>query len=174
MRTRIAFDIEQNYPSKTIIQVGIAIGDMDTGEILYSEDFLIKTPEIINERILELTGITPYSSKGMTLEECYTHLLDLKNDYDFSWNPIVWGLGDIEAFREQLTPKEDFIFGWRYQDTKALYQTYRDINALSIASSLRAALKSVGLGFSGRPHDARHDAINTFRLYYHLAEYFRE
>ena len=44
----MALDLELNQPSKSIIQIGICIGNIQTGEILEKLDWIIKQPEEIN------------------------------------------------------------------------------------------------------------------------------
>lgn len=180
-RNLLAIDLELNQPSGVIIQIGYCVGDPVTGDVLLNGSFYINTDEKITEYITNLTGITQedLESKGIDLIEAYYSLQEIQETYNCWMNPLVWGMGDSEAIKKQLKDHldfetEGFIFGRRSFDAKARFQANRLAEGKHIAGGLKTAMGKFGLKFEGRPHDAKWDALNTFRIFYYFLQKERE
>lgn len=177
----ISIDLELNPDSKgkptKIIQLGYVIGDVRNERIFCERSLIINPHEDLGfiqdgRSITDLTGITQEMvDNGMSLQEAYEIMCgDIKR-----WNPTVtavqWGTGDSRALRQELGLSiEDYIFRMREFDAKTLYQVYRLFNNEGVAAGLENAMKSLGMEFIGRPHDAKDDALNTFRIFYKLGK----
>ncbi len=160
----ISLDLELNQPSGTIIQVGCVVGNLETGEILEEYSKCIKIDEIINDRIIKLTGIKQNDvDNGIKLYEAYIDLKNLHNKYECFRNAITWGGGDCRALRNALNLDDEmFLFGRREIDAKTLYVSYRFANNLKHQGGLARAMGQLGLQFKGKKHCAVDDARNTF------------
>ena len=181
----VAFDLEMNQPTDTIIQIGAVAGNIFTGEILEEMSVIIYTDEKLCTDsnicdIPKLTGITDEMVKdGISLPEGYKMLSDLRTKHDCHRNPIVWGGGDVGCLKEQLIRDYDmqfstgfgvnkhlpmFCFGMRWFDAKSFFQIHKFMNGESMQSGLKKAIKRMGMQFKGKGHDAKDDALNTFNI----------
>jgi inhibitor of KinA sporulation pathway (predicted exonuclease) len=171
----MSLDLEMNQPSGTIIQVGIAVGNLESGEIIESICWDIKTQEQISKFIQDLTGITQGAVENG--EELYYVYQVLKNRhlmYGCFRNCLTWGGGDSETLRTQLgLDDEAFLFGRRWIDAKTLFISRCFSLGLKHQSGLAKAMSRLGLQFKGRKHNAMDDAINTFYIYHKLIQDFK-
>jgi inhibitor of KinA sporulation pathway (predicted exonuclease) len=171
----VSLDLELNQPSNKIIQIGYAIGNIVTKEILHQDFIYVNPEERINPFITELTGIADHHvENAVSLETAYELM---KNDiapYECFINPITWGGGDSLFLREQLgfQNNEYFIFGRRWIDVKtlAIHELVKKAGNFNVKGGLGRTMPKFGLTFEGRKHDAMHDAVNTLRLYFKLLE----
>lgn len=169
----MALDLELNGPD--IIQVGVAIGNADTDP----DDYVVrswyvqpKSGNPIEPRITELTGIDQALLDGCAVDHgtIASELSDLIRDTEVFVNPVQWGLGDadelLEEFRQLGCPFPHF--GRRVIDVKHYYLYIEAANGHALAGGLRSSMGRHGLQFSGIPHRADHDALNTLRFFFHL------
>ena len=166
----LSLDMEYNQPSKAIIQIGITIGNLATGDILERKKWHIKSDEILAPYIIKLTAITQEDvDNGKSLIEIYTELEALHKQYDCFRNVITWGGGDSEDLRNGLKlDDETFLFGRRWIDAKTEFIGYCFANDMHHQSGLAKSLTRLGLKFEGRKHDAGDDSYNTFKIYREL------
>lgn len=170
----LVLDLEMNQPSKTIIQVGIAVGNVFTGELLLHEAMNIHCAEILNPDIIALTGISQTDvTKGIQLQTAYERMIAVASQYDVFINPITWGGGDSETLRQQLNMNDQrWLFGRRWIDAKTVYIAWRTAQLQEVQGGLAKAMTKLGLAFKGRKHNAGDDAANTFRIYHRLLQEF--
>lgn len=170
----IALDLEMNQPSKTVIQVGLAVGNIVTGEIMVQEAINIYTLELLNPDIIELTGISQADvNAGVALTAAYDRMVALANLYDVFINPLTWGGGDSETLRQQLNmSNQNWRFGRRWIDAKTLFIAWRMSQQKEVQGGLARSMTKLGLAFKGRKHNAGDDAANTFRIYHSLLQEF--
>lgn len=169
----ISIDLELNQPSGKIIQIGYVIANIRDGRILKEASLIVNPNEplgLLNDRnmtITDLTGITQEQvDNGLTLQEAYDYMCQDIKKYNPSRTPVQWGTGDSRTIRTQLgLSYNDFIFRGREFDVKTLFQTYQLFNNDSVAAGLGSAMKTMGLEFEGREHDALADAYNTFLMF---------
>jgi len=163
----MSIDLELNQPSNTIIQVGVVVGNLNSGEILREFSSNILVSEEIAEEITQLTHITQKDvDEGNSLEKVYRYLRFLHKYYDCFRNPITWGGGDSECLRKELKlDEEDFVFGRRWIDAKTLFISRCLARGERTQSGLAKAMVRMGMKFEGRKHCAVDDARNTFYIY---------
>lgn len=172
----MSLDLEFSQPEEIIIQVGVAIGDTNTGEILESRSWNIRSDAVVSQYITDLTGITQddVTNASHTLAECYEELREMHTRHKCMRNPLTWGGGDSEALRHQLGLDEDlFLFGRRHLDTKTLFVSRQMANSLPFVGGLKRSMGRLGMKFEGTPHRAADDARNTFLIYHRLLDHFR-
>lgn len=171
----MALDLEFAQPCGTIIQVGIAIGDIKTGEILYTGQWDIKSDTQVSEYITNLTGITQADiDKGIPLQVAYDHMVLMHMQYECIMNPLTWGGGDSETLRKQLGMDEGrWRFGRRWIDAKTLFIARQMARGQPYIGGLSRSMKKMGLKFEGEAHRASTDAENTFRMYHKLLGEFK-
>lgn len=178
----LALDLEMNQPSGKIIQIGACVGDLEAGTILATFSVFVNPYEQLAERITDLTGITQKQvDHGVSLLDAYLLLKQFHAQHGCFMNPVEWNGGDSILLKKQLKDEYpdfenfyDWCFGRRYLDAKTLYQSYRVINGKPAAGGLARAMTKFGLAFKGAKHDARDDAVNTFRIFHKLVQYFKE
>jgi len=172
-----ALDLEMAQPSGKIIQIGMCLGDIQTGEIKEKYRWYVNPKEEITEYITNLTGITndDIRKEGVSLKTAYEVLCDVYAQHRPFMNPLTWGGGDSQALREQLGigKNQYFVFGRRWIDVKTVYQAWRHSQGEGPRSGLAKSMLRLGLKFDGRKHDALDDAINTFRVYCELLRRFK-
>jgi inhibitor of KinA sporulation pathway (predicted exonuclease) len=166
-----AFDLELNQPSGKIIQIGAVVGDTLTGEISQRLSIFVNPGEPLAERIGELCGIRQEQlDQGQTLYDAYLEIKKFHTKYSDFINPVTWGGGDSQTLRDQLGEiSTAWCFGRRWIDAKTLYASMiiaRDDQ--TPRGGLKDSMKSLGLTFKGREHDALDDAENTFKIYHHM------
>lgn len=168
----ISIDMEYNQPSESIIQIGIAVGNLKSGEILDEYECYIYQDEQISEYITNLTGITQSNvDGGISLSEAYEVITEMHTEYECFRNPITWGGGDSVDLRDALDLDDKmFVFGQRWIDCKTLFVSWCFANNLKHQSGLAKSMTRLGLSFQGKKHTALDDAKNTFVVYRHLLE----
>ncbi len=172
----LSIDLEMNQDSGKIIQIGAVVGDIRTGEILEELSLFVNPHEQLSEYIINLTGIKQYEvDEGVELENAYKVLVDFKRRNNCFHCPITWGGEDMKCLKEQckIEPK-DWEFGRNHFDAKKLFQSYCLANDLNLQSGLGKSLVRMKLNFEGKAHNAIDDARNTFKIYKHLLQYFKE
>lgn len=174
----MALDLELNQPSNTIIQIGITIGNVYTGEVLEKKGWLICVAEEINPYITQLTTITQEMvDSGVFLDDAYREMTELYKKHNCTLNFVTWGGGDHKALRTQLFEHYDlnpslgkvqWEYGHREFDVKTLFLALAMAGSKKVRSGLAKSMTRVGLAFEGTKHWAPDDAHNTFRLLVHL------
>ena len=161
-----SLDLEMNQPSGKIISVGAVVGNILSGEILGSLHVFVNPQETLAPFIVTLTGIKQEDVDGAgTLLEAYEQLRAMHLIFEAFMNPITWGGGDSETLKAQLPSDVEWCFGRRWIDAKTFYISYRLANGLPIQSGLSKSMSKLGLAFEGKKHNAKDDALNTFRIY---------
>ena len=169
----MALDLELN--GSDIIQVGVAVGNADTDPADYvvrSWYVQPKSGAAIDPRITELTGIdqTLLDSCAVDHGTVASELGGLIRDTGVFVNPVQWGLGDAaELLAEFRVLGIDFPhFGRRVIDVKHFFLFVEAANGHALSGGLRSSMGRHGLQFSGTPHRADHDALNTLRFFFHM------
>lgn len=168
-----SIDLEMNQPSGKIIQIGVSVGNILTGEKLGAFEKVVSPGEPLDPRIVILCGITEQdiSSKGVPLTEAYQELQDFLLPFSDvrQLNPLTWGGGDSMALRSQVGVQDErWLFGRRWTDVKTVYTAWQHSRGREAIGGLSTSLKQMGMKFEGRPHSAEADAWNTFRMYFKL------
>jgi inhibitor of KinA sporulation pathway (predicted exonuclease) len=176
----ISLDLEMNQPSNSIIQIGVAIGDIESKSIIETACIHVHQNEQITNYIQKLTGIAQQDvDNGISILDAYSQLEKLIVKHQPFINPITWGGGDSECLKQQLysfcrdnnlPQPETWIFGRRWIDVKTLFVSWRFANLAEIQGGLSRSMVKVGLRFQGRAHNAKDDAVNTFYMYCALLE----
>jgi len=174
----LALDLEMNTLEGThepgkIIQVGIAIGNLDSytkKENYIERSWYIDPFEPIYPRITELTGITNdnVAKESTPLETIQDEIYDLMQEYKCFANPVVWGGGDANLFKKEAKEKIGYckLFGHREIDLKTIYSFFQMAKNEKLNSSLKSTLVSYKLNFEGTQHRAVDDARNTLSLFF--------
>lgn len=178
----IAIDCEMAQPSNKIIQIGACAADLDTGTVLDTFMVFVNPEEKLSEYIKDLTRITQEQvDKGVSLYDAYLMLKEFHEKHKCFMNPIEWNGGDSQLIKVQLEKEnhkvfefQRWCFGRRFLDAKTLYQSYRMANGRPPAGGLARAMTKFNIAFKGAKHDAKDDAVNTFRVYFELIKLFRK
>lgn len=185
----MALDAEYNQPSGKTIQIGAAVYNVRNADLIARLELYVNPGEPINEQITQLTGITDKDVENAPgIIEAFGELQYLHKQHKCFKNPIVWGSGVrndsshlydeyknamIEKVGPEATLEENFM-GFRVIDTKTIYQSTALFENSKYAGSLKDIMKHVGLTFEGKDHTALADAMNTFRLWYHMMRKFHD
>ena len=170
----LSLDLELNQPSGKVIQVGACVFRKKDGAVLDKFMVYVNPQEKLDERIIELTGITQnqVDTEGYSCKEAYFKLKEFAYKHKTFKNPLVWGSGswnDSAHLHKEADPGESNFMGHRVLDVKTLYQMYRIENWEKVKGGLATAIEELGLSFEGRNHDALYDAINTVKVYKFLS-----
>ena len=170
----ISLDMEYEQPCQTIIQVGVIVGNLNSGEILEEYCEYVKVDIQLSEKISKLTGIKQgHIDNGKSLIEIYQDLIRLHDDYNCFRNPLTWGGGDSQDLRNALKLDDEmFLFGRRWIDVKTVFISYMFSKGESHRSGLAKSLLRLGMQFDGKKHNAKDDAKNTFLIYRELLKRF--
>ena len=170
----VALDLEMNQPSGRIFQVGAAVGDLRSGQLLGRFSVYVNPLEPLEPRIQDLCGVTDEVVRlAGTLDEAYEGLRLWMAPYaeKRQLNPLTWGGDDAQTLQEQLgAPGNGWPFGRRWVDVKTVFVAWQHANEQQGQGGLATSMKKVGLVFEGRKHDAADDAVNTFRMYHRLLQ----
>jgi inhibitor of KinA sporulation pathway (predicted exonuclease) len=169
----MALDLELN--GSDIIQVGVAVGKADTDP----DDYVVrswyvqpKSGEAIHPWITDLTGIDQALLDGCAVDHgvVASELGDLIRDTGVFVNPVQWGLGDADELLAEFRQLGCHFphFGRRVIDVKHFYLFVEAANGHALAGGLRSSMGRHGLQFSGTPHRADDDALNTLRFFFHM------
>jgi len=172
----ISLDMEYEQPCQTIIQVGVVVGNLKSGEILEEYCSHVKVDILLSEYIRKLTGIKQKDiDNGKSLQKIYEDLKELHKKYECFRNPLCWGGGDSVDLRNNLNLDDEmFLFGRRWIDVKTVFISYMFSKGESHKSGLAKSLIRLGMNFNGKKHNARDDARNTFFIYKKLLEIIKE
>lgn len=173
----MVLDCEYNQPSKKCIQIGAAIYDAKTGQILSRFETYVNPNEPINPYITELTGIRDQDVRNApTIKDAFAFLRVFKETHKVFRNPIVWGSGvmnDSAAIYSESGETEENFMGWRVIDAKSIFQSIQVMRNKEFAGSLeKVCVEVLKIGFEGRKHSALADAMNTFRVWHYLVSRF--
>lgn len=169
----LSLDLELNGPD--IIQVGVAVGSAETDPadyVIRSWHVKPKSGTPIETRITELTGIDQETidRHGVDHGVVARELSELITDSGCFVNPVQWGLGDaaelLAEFKAYDLPFPHF--GRRVIDVKHFYLFVEAANGRALSGGLRSSMGRHGLEFTGTPHRADADALNTLRFFFHL------
>ena len=179
----MSLDLEMNQPSGAIIEVGVTVGNVFTGEVLFKQSIMVKPPkrgiwpfrktEKISSFITNLTTITDKDvSKGCSIKEAALAVDELHKDIQCMKMILTWGGGDHYELKRQSGVVFKSI-GHSYFDAKKLYQTLRLVEGQKIQRGLATAMTKLGLRFVGTKHTAADDSLNTFTIFYKMLEKLR-
>jgi inhibitor of KinA sporulation pathway (predicted exonuclease) len=185
----MVLDAEYNQPSRKTIQIGAAVFNARNAALIDRIEIYVNPGEPITELITRLTGIRDQDvSNGMSIEQAYEELKRFHAKHKCFRNPLVWGSGYrndslhiYQEYRESLglpldtdiQQTENFM-GFRVIDVKTIYQSTRIFENTSHAGGLKDCMRRLGMVFEGEEHRALTDAINTFRVWYHLMRIFHD
>lgn len=173
----LSLDLEFNQPSGKIIQIGAAIGSLDSLKIERTFSVLVNPDEVLAPEISKLTGIRPEAlvEEGVTLAEAYTALQNFVVEDSRFLNPVTWGGPDGEELRQQLgTTLEGWMLGRRWIDVKTLHVANNLAFDTDAKGGLARSMLQYGLRFEGKKHNAKDDAVNTLRLFFEMTRRLRE
>lgn len=185
----MSIDAEYNQPSHKTIQIGAAVFNARTGQLVAKFETFVDPGEPINDgtngycNIIQLTGITNGDVSGApNIREAYLMLKEFHEKHQAFTNPLVWGSGarnDSDMIYKEAYPiHEDRIenpncMGYRVIDVKGLFQSIQLYYNKTVRGGLaQTCTKRLKIGFEGEPHRALSDAINTFRVWHHLVKEF--
>lgn len=185
----MVLDAEYNQPSRKTIQIGAAIYNARNAALIGRFDVYVNPGEPINPEITQLTGIRNQDvQNGLSIQDAYLQLQDFHKKHKCFRNPLVWGSGVRndsntiyneyrEATRqgadEDIFSTDNFM-GFRVIDVKTIYQSVMIFENSQYAGGLKDSMKKLGLEFEGTSHNALADAMNTFRVWYHLMRIFHD
>lgn len=177
-----AIDLELNeakddISSPRIIQVGVAIGNISKPEHIRTFSWYLNRHEKITPFIQSLTGITDEILKEEAVEHetVAEELGRLLKSYEVFTNPIVWGgnskFSDASELKAEFDEKGIHFpfFGRRVIDVKTIYVYNQIVKGRTKSGGLRGSMKTYGLDFEGTPHNAKYDALNTLKFFFHFA-----
>ncbi len=173
----LSFDLELNQDptGAKIIEIGACVANINSGEILESYSAFVNPEQALTEFIIQLTGISQQQVDAAgCLEDAYLGMVTMAKSYECLRMPLVWGMGDGLALRQELPAHVEWLFGWRELDVKAVFQAYQMAKGEKIHAGLAKALTRLGLTFKGIKHRAIDDAINTFHIYHALLKKFSQ
>jgi len=169
----IALDLELNQPSNKVIQVGVAIGNVDQNP----KDYIVKKwyidpKEPIDNFITGLTGITDSDIRNncvghSTISRELTALIKEHNPW---LQPVVWGYDDAGQLRREFEKHsvEFKHFGGRWLDVKTIHNFMMFSKNESPRGSLKEAMSKYNSVFEGQEHRADIDAQNTLKFWFDL------
>lgn len=184
----MTLDCEYNQPSGKTIQIGAAIFNSKTGQLVDKFETYVDPKEAINDgkngytNIIELTGIKDSDVKGSPgIQEAYEMLKSFHAKHKCFKTPLVWGSGVVndsqhiynEAFpTKELKENNPNFMGNRVIDVKSIFQSIQIHNNTEVRGGLKKVCEKLKIGFEGEAHRALSDAINTFRVWYFLMKKF--
>jgi inhibitor of KinA sporulation pathway (predicted exonuclease) len=174
----LSLDLELNNSREglsdpKIIQVGISVGNFDSG-IHLTKSWFLDPGEPIYEFITDLTGISDFeiAQNSVSMELMSEELSEIIKKYNCFVNPVTWGAGDAIKLIADLKKNNIYFphFGRRELDVKQIYTYLMICQGRSLKSGLSSALGRFKLQFKGTPHRADADAENTLLLFFKLIE----
>jgi inhibitor of KinA sporulation pathway (predicted exonuclease) len=182
----MSLDAEYNQPSGKTIQIGVAIFHIQSGQLLEKFETYVNPGEPIGRGgngfsdITQLTGIKDSDLSGApNIKEAYEIIRNLHKKHKCFKNGLVWGAGirnDSQHIYEEAYPTEqlraahDNFMGYRVIDVKGLYQSIQLYHNKTVKGTLKETCDKIGIGFEGNEHRAGNDAVNSFRVWYHLVK----
>ena len=184
----MCLDAEYNQPSGKTIQIGAAIFNPKSGQLIDKFETYVDPKETINDgknghtNIIELTGIKDSDVSGApTIQEAYEMLRAFHKKHKCFKNPLVWGAGisnDSQHIYNEAFPTSELkknnpnFMGYRVIDVKGLHQSIQIFHNKRVSGGLKKSCEYLNIGFEGEAHRALSDAINTFRVWHHLIKRF--
>jgi len=146
-----------------IIEIGIAVVDFKTKEILSNDSIIVK-PQFseISEFCTELTTITQdfIDKNGVSFEEACEILRTKYKSEARLW--ASWGKYDYnQIVKDCQLKKVKFPMGRDHYNLKPLFSFK---NGISKDLGVGGALEHLGLSFEGTPHRGNDDAKNIARI----------
>lgn len=173
----VALDLEMNQPSGRIIQLGLAVGNVATGELLGTFSRYVNPGEALSAHVAELCHVDAATlATAPSLDEAFASLSEWLAPHapHRQLNPLTWGGADAQSLREQLgATEESWPFGRRWVDVKTAFVAYQNSRGVNHFGGLANSMRKVGLKFEGQKHNAQDDAVNTWRMYVRLLELIR-
>lgn len=158
----MTLDMEFNQPSGSIIQLGTAVGDTETGEVVHSLSLFINCKETLSDYIMNLTGIKQNQvDTGIDLTTAYKKIDEIRTRYNVPNSILTWGFDDVGYLLENLNNVDSEMYSF---DLKNIYQFNRLMQNKPLQGGLSNALVKLGGRFIGHKHNAKDDAINTFQM----------
>lgn len=169
----LSLDLEINEGS--IVQVGVCIGNVHNAEENYlSFSWYVKPINNlpITPFITELTSIEQghIDEEGIDHATLAAELSSLIVKYGTFLNPVQWGHADAAMLLEEFKQAGVHFphFGRRVIDVKTIHGFLMIAGGRSPNGGLKSALKYHKVTATGTAHDAKYDALNTLKLYFHL------
>jgi inhibitor of KinA sporulation pathway (predicted exonuclease) len=145
-----------------IIEIGVAVVDMDKRSIVDNESIYVKnTHSYVSDFCTELTGITAekLEREGVPYQDA---IEKLESQYSSFYRPFVsWGDFDRNQFKRDCEAK----------DVKYPFLTHLNIKtidaieaSLSHGRSMDTALNRRGIELEGKHHSGKDDAYNTAKI----------
>lgn len=179
----MSLDCEFNQPSRKTIEIGAAVFDVKSGELIEKFQTHVNPGEPITQFITELTRITDKDVQNAPqMLEAFQMLQAFHKKNKVFMNPIVWGAGSsndsLALYNETYPTKETKeehpnFMGYRIIDAKTLYQSLRMFQNKQIKGGLKTACTEKGMNIGwddrfGQNHGALADALNTFRIWHYM------
>lgn len=185
----MTLDCEYTQPSRKCIQIGAAVYDASTSACYGTLDLYVNPGEPITDYITNLTGIRDKDAiNAPNILEAWKMLKEFHKKHRCFRNPLVWGSGtrnDSSALYDEYSnavlnaddhnidkPDSENFMGFRVIDVKTIYQSVMLFRDSQHGGGLEGSMEKLGLKFEGEPHRALTDAMNTFRLWFHLMKMF--
>lgn len=185
----MVLDAEYNQPSGKTIQIGAAVFNCRNAALIARLELYVNPGEPITPEITQLTGITDKDvESAIDIKQAYEELKDFHKQHKCFRNPLVWGSGVrndslhiyneyvayMKSFDVDQEPDAENFMGFRVLDVKTIYQSTALFENSQYSGGLKDIMKRLGLTFEGEPHRALTDAVNTFRVWYHLMRTFHD
>lgn len=169
----IAIDLELNQPSNKIIQVGVAIGNVEQDPKDYVvQKWYLDPQEPIDEFIVGLTGITDSTIRSycVSYETVARELTELVKEHKPWLNALSWGYDDCGVLRREFEKhKVEFKhFGGRWIDLKTVFNFLQFSKNENPRGGLSEAMNKMNISFDGSLHRADTDARNTLKFWFDL------
>ena len=146
-----------------IIEFGICILDIDTGEISQNEGILVK-PErsTISPFCTELTTITQalLDKEGITFKEACTKLREEYNPKQYVW--ASYGFYDIKMIKNQCKIRDiEYPMSQEHINVKELFSK---VKGISKKVGMKGALDMLNISLEGTHHRGVDDAKNIAKV----------
>lgn len=155
-----------------IIEIGIAVVDIQKLEIVENDSIIIKPQRSqISKFCTQLTTLTPeYIDQGTTFAAA---MVILRKNYDSESRTFVsWGDYDRKMFERNCRDYSiKYPFGPRHMNLK---NSFTMLHGLEREPGLDTALDHLGMKLEGTHHRGVDDAKNIAKVFIHTLEKFRQ